>query len=150
MEPKVFQGDDEAEVPMSPLIDCVFLLLIFFLVTTVIKRKEKQIRVEIPDTTASIAVNTQNEELVIGMDQFGNNLQVIRRNDTGGLVWGKVPDLAKYLKQLVTTKGTEILNKPLRIDVDGDMEFQKAIDTLDICTLQGFNSVSIKLKQRSE
>ena len=30
--------DDRAEVQMSPLIDCVFLLLIFFLVTTMMKK----------------------------------------------------------------------------------------------------------------
>ena len=30
-----YDEDDKVEVQMSPLIDCVFLLLIFFLVTTI-------------------------------------------------------------------------------------------------------------------
>ena len=33
-----FGGDDKPDVQMSPLIDCVFLLLIFFLVTTMMKK----------------------------------------------------------------------------------------------------------------
>ena len=32
-----YDDDDKVEVQMSPLIDCVFLLLIFFLVTTMTK-----------------------------------------------------------------------------------------------------------------
>jgi len=45
----------EAEVMLSPLIDCVFLLLIFFLVTSIIKRYERQIPVTLADPTASVS-----------------------------------------------------------------------------------------------
>ena len=38
-----YDDDDKVEVQMSPLIDCVFLLLIFFLVTTMMKKWEMQI-----------------------------------------------------------------------------------------------------------
>ena len=37
-----YDDDDKVEVQMSPLIDCVFLLLIFFLVTTMMKKWEMQ------------------------------------------------------------------------------------------------------------
>ena len=37
-----YDEDDKVEVQMSPLIDCVFLLLIFFLVTTMMKKWEMQ------------------------------------------------------------------------------------------------------------
>ena len=46
---------EEIEVEMTPLIDCVFLLLIFFLVTTMLKKLEKQIPVVLPDPTLSLA-----------------------------------------------------------------------------------------------
>ena len=36
------KDDDDVTLEMSPLIDCVFLLLIFFLVTTMMKKLEKQ------------------------------------------------------------------------------------------------------------
>ena len=35
-----YDEEDKVEVQMSPLIDCVFLLLIFFLVTTMMKKWE--------------------------------------------------------------------------------------------------------------
>ena len=34
--------DERLEVQMAPLIDCVFLLLIFFLVATTLKKIEKE------------------------------------------------------------------------------------------------------------
>ena len=52
-----------------------------------------------------------------------------------------------FLKKRIEQEGVSFLQKPLRIDADGGIEFQKAIDTLDICTLIGFKTVSIKLKQ---
>lgn len=135
---------------MSPLIDCVFLLLIFFLVTTVIKRKEKQIRVKMPDTTASVSENTAVETHVIGMDKKGTALAITGRTKDGGLKWGVIPNLTTYLNELVQKKGLSVMNKPLRIDADGDAHFQKAIDLLDICTFRGFTTVSIKTKQRAD
>lgn len=39
MRLSLFNNEDEPEVSMSPLIDCVFLLLIFFLVSTMTKVK---------------------------------------------------------------------------------------------------------------
>ena len=141
---------DEAGVAMSPLIDCVFLLLIFFLVTTIIKRKEKQIRVEMPDTTASVSRETASEEFIIGMNKLGQNLQVVGKTENGGIKWGVIPDLLDFLKKRIEQRGVSFLQKPLRIDADGEIEFQKAIDTLDICTLVGFKTVSIKLRQDSD
>ena len=40
--------DEKAEVSMSPLIDCVFLLLIFFLVATMVKKENKDIEIDLP------------------------------------------------------------------------------------------------------
>ena len=43
-----YDEEDKVEVQMSPLIDCVFLLLIFFLVTTMMKKWEMQIPLSLP------------------------------------------------------------------------------------------------------
>ena len=49
-----YDEDDKVEVQMSPLIDCVFLLLIFFLVTTMMKKWEMQIPLTLPTMTSSL------------------------------------------------------------------------------------------------
>lgn len=70
---------DSAEVPMSPLIDCVFLLLIFFLVTSMLKRKEMLIPIQLPDQTAAVADTPEDNILIIGLDEEGRALRFMER-----------------------------------------------------------------------
>ena len=63
--------DDQAGVDLSPLIDCVFLLLIFFLVTTMFKKFEHQIPIRMPDITSSLAEASQEDVFQVGMSAAG-------------------------------------------------------------------------------
>lgn len=133
---------------MSPLIDCVFLLLIFFLATSILKRKEKQIQVDLPDGTASVAALVAEDTIVIGLDSKGEpTLPAEARDKDGSYVWLPLADLASHLKSLVDTRGPSVLEQPLLINAHRDAPFQKAIDALDLCTLQGFSRVSVKTRQ---
>ena len=60
-----YDDDDKVEVQMSPLIDCVFLLLIFFLVTTMMKKWEMQIPLTLPTMTSSLSTTRAGEDAVI-------------------------------------------------------------------------------------
>ena len=46
------------KMSMSPLIDCVFLLLIFFLVSTMTKVKNRDISVDLPTSESAIKTET--------------------------------------------------------------------------------------------
>ena len=140
------EGGDLAEVPMSPLIDCVFLLLIFFLVTTIIKRKDKQIKINMPENTSSVAAETVYKVIYIGLDTQGQNLRVEGRGQDGDFQWSPIENLSAYLKKIVDESGPQALHQPLQIIADRETPFQKAIDTLDLCSLQGFTKVSLKTR----
>jgi biopolymer transport protein ExbD len=141
---------DQAEVAMSPLIDCVFLLLIFFLVTTMLKRKEKLIPVEMPNSTASVDSETRERELLIGLSRTGKILQPSSvRDRDGGIVWQPVADLSLYLKNFIDAEGVDAFTIPVQINADREVSFQKTIDILDLCKLQGFSNVSVKTRQQS-
>ena len=59
--------DDDVTLEMSPLIDCVFLLLIFFLVTTMMKKLEKQIPIEVPDPAVTISENMDARRVILAL-----------------------------------------------------------------------------------
>ena len=59
-------GDEEPD--LTPLIDCVFLLLIFFMVTTVFKQPHS-LRVELP--LAQQATIVEEKKLVASIDKSG-------------------------------------------------------------------------------
>ncbi|HAN98656.1 MAG TPA: biopolymer transporter ExbD [Planctomycetaceae bacterium] len=56
---------------MTPLIDVVFLLLIFFLVTSRFEKEEREIDLELPDASQSVPLMEQPSEIVVNMDAEG-------------------------------------------------------------------------------
>jgi biopolymer transport protein ExbD len=61
--------EDEPEVNLTPLIDVVFLLLIFFMVSTTFEQQSR-IQIELPEATAT-AAETEDETLEIVIDSQG-------------------------------------------------------------------------------
>ena len=53
--PSVVRDEDSSDIDLSPMIDCIFLLLIFFIVTTVFV-EEKGLAVSKPDAAAPAAL----------------------------------------------------------------------------------------------
>lgn len=62
------ENDESVEINLSPMIDCVFILLIFFILTTVFV-EETGIRVEKPD--AASAVPLEQESILIAISADG-------------------------------------------------------------------------------
>ena len=67
----IFRGkrDNEPELNLTPLIDVVFLLLIFFMVSTTFER-ESEISIELPEATGE-EVETQQFVIEISIDSLG-------------------------------------------------------------------------------
>jgi biopolymer transport protein ExbD len=59
----LFEEEDTPEINLSPMIDCIFILLIFFIVTTVFV-EEQGIQVNKPDASAS-ASPEESESLTL-------------------------------------------------------------------------------------
>ena len=62
-------GGDEPELNLTPLIDVVFILLIFFMVSTTFQ-KESEINIELPEASAD-PVETKKDVLELVIDAEG-------------------------------------------------------------------------------
>ncbi|MEZ6093978.1 MAG: biopolymer transporter ExbD [Pirellulaceae bacterium] len=60
-----------AAVNLTPLIDCVFLLLIFFLVASRIADEEPQLDLELPNVSEALPAVFEPQELVVNVDGEG-------------------------------------------------------------------------------
>ena len=71
--------DDNIELNLTPLIDVVFLLLIFFMVSTTFEKQSK-LKLQLPDSSAVAEVQDQ-KSITIGIDAKGhyyiNDRQVV-------------------------------------------------------------------------
>jgi biopolymer transport protein ExbD len=140
--------DEDVEVDLSPLIDCVFLLLIFFLVTTMMKKLEKRIPVTLPDYTAVLAPAAEAATVIYSLEEDGDLHRASATSRTmQGLNYRPVGDFAADLKTVAENLGTGV---QIRIDTERDVSVQRVIDVLDTLAIQGFEKVGVRLRHREK
>lgn len=115
------------DVNMSPLIDCVFLLLIFFVVTTVFV-EETGVDVQKPQATSAADLDRHSIQIAVTAD--GNVMYGGRDIGVGG-VRGVV---ARQLRE------REV---PVIILADVDSRTAPVVDVIDEARLAGAEQVSI-------
>jgi biopolymer transport protein ExbD len=125
--------EDEPELNISSLIDICFLLLIYFLVTTTIKKKEQDLQLALPSSAPS-PDQTEIQPMFIKIDKSGaifvntGPAQEVLDTDVG--VQG-VPMLSQRLKQYAEGARSTKLQPLVQLYVDGDAKHQRVVDVLN-------------------
>ncbi len=133
----------ESGVLLSPLIDCVFLLLIFFLVTSMIKRFERQIPVTLADDTSAITLDPHDDSFPIGVTTEGRLYGPSRKNEYGVRIFEPLDDPEAFLKQLIVDHGSR---SPVTVLVERGTSFQKVIRVQDQLELIGFENIRFRIR----
>jgi len=119
------------EINLTPLIDVVFLLLIFFMVSTTFE-KETRIEVELPKASTEAAPpNEDMVDLVIDRDGrfYVNEQEVISPE----------PESLKGAVNKVAAGRTDL---PVKIRADGKAPYQSVITAMDVLTQLGLTHMS--------
>jgi biopolymer transport protein ExbD len=123
---------EDPEVNLTPLIDVVFLLLIFFMVSTTFDR-EARLKIELPEATTE-ATQAPDEVLEIAINAAGDYFI-----DEQKLVNRKPETLKKAIAQ---TLG-ERRNLPLIIRADGRTPHQAVVTAMDVASQLGLLQLSL-------
>lgn len=129
------QNREEDSINLTPLIDVVFLLLIFFMVSTTFT-KETHLTVDLPEANAEAAVEVQQTiEILIGRDGSysinGNSL---------------VNQKLATLKRALTESSEGDTKRPLVITADANTPHQAVVSAMDVAGQLGFIHLSITTK----
>ncbi len=121
--------DDEAEagIDMSPLIDCVFILLIFFIVTTVFV---EETGVEVDRPQAASAAQLESNSILIALTETGEIVYGEREIGVGGI--------QPLVKRLLAKE-----DLPVIIQADGDSMSGLLVRIVDEAKLAGAKKVSV-------
>jgi len=126
---------EELEIDMAPMIDIVFLLLIFFMCTSSFKAPEQEIASGLPIAKVSTKVTA---------DDFEPILIAVGTLDTGGIritvngfTCSNYSQLEKRLRQL-----REIHDSPVTIDSIGQVSWDTMIKTFDAGKRADFSRVA--------
>ncbi|MCB1134025.1 MAG: biopolymer transporter ExbD [Verrucomicrobiae bacterium] len=131
------QDNEHPEVSMSPLIDCVFLLLIFFLVASMTKVKDKDISVDLPKSEAAIKLRPHNDQVVIGITTDSE------------IYWEGAPCTTNFLLEQLRDLCVTDPERQIRIDMDQDAPFGRFVEVMDACQFYGLGNVGIRTYDES-
>ena len=126
------QSSNEDSINLTPLIDVVFLLLIFFLVTTTFKT-ERNLVIELPKAEGQAAL-TEVDIVDIMIDRTGQytiNGEVLINNE--------IDTLKRQIG--IASEGNNQL--PLVISADENTPFQSVVRVMDIAGQLGFSTQRI-------
>ena len=130
-------------VMLSPLIDCVFLLLIFFLVTSMIKRFERQIPVTLADDTSAITDEPRDDAFPLGVAKTGRMFSPAGKDKYGVRQFQPIADPDAFLKELIGGRGGTL---PVTVMVERGTSFQKVIRIQDRLELIGLKNVRFRIR----
>ncbi len=75
------------QIDLTPMIDCVFILLIFFVATATMQEKKSTLKIDLPDTNSEIAPPDQkNHALEISETELALDSKKIDRTGLGSLL----------------------------------------------------------------
>lgn len=139
-----YDEQNDVDVPMSPLIDCVFLLLIFFLVTNMMKKSEMQIPLSLPPITSSLSTTQSGQDaVIIAVDEEKNVYQVVKHDAySGRQIFLPIEDLGTFLDELQNVQGNDIT---IDITAYRTVPVNVVIEIFDKCQLKGFAQTRVRL-----
>jgi biopolymer transport protein ExbD len=121
---------ESANMQLAPMIDIVFLLLIFFIVTWQFTRSETELKVSVPTAEEGADPSRQRGEIIINIMAEGD----IR-------VEGITVNLEELHEKLATI-ARQYENQPVRIRGDGGVPYQRIVEVIDTCQKAGVWNIS--------
>ena len=136
--------DDEPELNISSLIDICFLLLIYFLVTTTIKKKERDLQMALPSALPSDA-QPEIQPMFIKIDVNGTiymnpgPAQEILDTDASSR---ELPMLSQRLETYASAASATDSQPLVQLFVEGDAKNQRVVDVLNTLAMHNIAKVT--------
>jgi biopolymer transport protein ExbD len=129
-------GGDEPEVNLTPLIDVVFILLIFFMVSTTFQ-KESEIKIELPEASAD-PVEEKKDVLELVIDAEGRYFI-----DQQQVVNTELDTLKKAISKFLGDRTTI----PVVIRADRQTPYESVVRAMDATSQLGLVQMSLATSQ---
>lgn len=122
------QMHESVSLELTPMIDMVFLLLIFFLVATTLRQEERELDIVLPSAELAAPVTVALRQIVINVNNVGD-----------AIVNGKTMD-AEDVRTLVAE--AVAVNPEQKVTVRGDRRtaYDHIARVLDACSAGGVNA----------
>jgi biopolymer transport protein ExbD len=121
---------EPASFQMAPMIDIVFQLLIFFIVTGQLSKSETELDVSVPTTAEGAEADRVQGEKIINVLSDGR------------VIVDKTPLSQEELFVMMKKLSELYKNQPIRLRADAKTEYQHVINVISTCTKAGIWNIS--------
>lgn len=135
MSIQIKRSQAASTLSLTPLIDVVFLLLIFFLVTSEFEEEERRLDIVLPSATSASPMTSKPREVVIDITADGATF-------VGG-EQVTLEELSQLLGRAVANNPT---NQVVVIRADQEVPFQPVVSVMDLCNRVGVSDYSVTTK----
>jgi len=121
---------------LAPMIDIVFLLLIFFIVTWQFSRSETEMKISVPSSEEGADPKRVLGEIIVNVRKSGE-VVVEGRELTRNQLRDKLERIARIHK-----------NQPIRLRGDSDCTYQTIVEIIDTCQKAGIWNISFATQKK--
>ncbi len=124
-------GPGDLVLNLTPMIDVVFLLLIFFMLATTFMDPEREIDLDLPEASSSLAQDTQLDEIIINVMRDG----VLKLGDHEVDRDGLLAELRRAARQ----------NPEITVTIRGDrlVTHEVIVSVMDACGQAGLRNLAV-------
>jgi len=126
--------EDNLELQMASMMDCIFILLIFFVVTTTMKKVQKVLPIELPESAAAMSKPELPKEVVLSVDATGQKYFNAEPVTTTALL-DRLKEIALLNPQ-----------QALRLDADRNARYSDIVELVEAAQFQGLRNMELKTR----
>lgn len=119
------EANNTISIELTPMIDMVFLLLIFFLVATTFRQEEREMQIALPFAASAAPISSILQDLIINIDNEGKIVLGGRTLNADELRTVVISAVEKNPEQKITVRG------------DRGTAYANIVTVLDICKEAG-------------
>lgn len=139
--------DDRPEIPIAPMIDAVFLLLIYFMVTSSLKRQEADISFQLPGTVAQDEPLEMPDEQIIEINANSEVIVNDYRYDSPQA--RRYLELTGMLRRFKEASDANQTQATVTIAPADNIQHQIIVRVMDACSLAGIKAVNFSFSEES-
>lgn len=134
MKVKNKHAEQDFEIPLIPMIDCLFVLLVFFLVATTLKKTEKELPLELPQSGAAFDVEQKEDVIILGLDRSGQKY------------FGSEAVTTEILHQRLAAAALENPERRVRLDADATAPYASVVELVEMCQFNNLRNVGFRTR----
>jgi biopolymer transport protein ExbD len=136
MSVKIKRTSALGSLSITPLIDVVFLLLIFFLVSSRFSEEERELDLNLPSVTEALPATAQPDELVLNVDEQGRYF-----------IDGAFRQVEQVEQILRRAKANNPLTQTVVIRADREANWEPVAIAIGLCKKVGINEFTATIDE---